>query len=334
MASVHNVTATQQDAISSGQQRKQTATTQNVGQAERWVSAIGGGALLVYGIARLDWLGAGIGLFGSGLLYRGVTGHSFTYQAVNFNTAQQRSPTVTEIPDKKGFRVQRALTINRLPEELYEFWSDVEKTPMYTPGISSVTKTGGRTSHWVAQGPFGRSVEWNGELLEDLPAKGIAWHVHGKPTTANAGRVHFEADPGRRGPDACIDAVGLEAHGTSLDSVYDMTRQKARMTTDRPHVLRQAIQACRKGGTVSIPGVYGGLLDKMPFGAAFAKGLTFKMGQTHVHRYLQPLLERIQKGEIDPSFVITHRLKLDEAPYAYDIFKHKEDGCIKVILKP
>ncbi|MDQ2887945.1 MAG: glutathione-dependent formaldehyde dehydrogenase [Chloroflexota bacterium] len=139
---------------------------------------------------------------------------------------------------------------------------------------------------------------------------------------------------GGRGPDACIDAVGLEAHGTSPDAVYDMTRQKARMTTDRPHVLRQAIQACRKGGTVSIPGVYGGLLDKMPFGAAFAKGLTFKMGQTHVHRYLQPLLERVQKGEIDPSFVITHRLKLDEAPYAYDIFKHKEDGCIKVVLKP
>jgi uncharacterized membrane protein len=199
MASVHNVATTQQDAISSGQQRKQTATTQNVGQAERWVSAIGGGALLVYGIARLDWLGAGIGLFGSGLLYRGVTGHSFTYQAVNFNTAQQRSPTVMEIPGKKGFRVQRALTINRSPEELYEFWSDVEKTPLYTPGISSVTKTGERTSHWVAQGPFGRSVEWNGELLEDLPAKGIAWHVHGKPTTANAGRVHFEADAGGRG---------------------------------------------------------------------------------------------------------------------------------------
>ncbi len=139
---------------------------------------------------------------------------------------------------------------------------------------------------------------------------------------------------GGRGPDACIDAVGLEAHGTSPDAVYDMTRQKIRMTTDRPHVLRQAIQACRKGGTVSIPGVYGGLLDKIPFGAAFAKGLTFKMGQTHVHRYLQPLLERVQKGEIDPSFVITHRLKLDEAPYAYDIFKHKEDGCIKVVLKP
>jgi threonine dehydrogenase-like Zn-dependent dehydrogenase len=99
-------------------------------------------------------------------------------------------------------------------------------------------------------------------------------------------------------------------------------------------VLRQAIQACGKGGTVSIPGVYGGFLDKIPFGAAFAKGLTFKMGQTHMQKYLRPLLERIQRGEIDPSFVITHRLRLDDAPHGYDIFKHKEDECIKVVLKP
>jgi threonine dehydrogenase-like Zn-dependent dehydrogenase len=99
-------------------------------------------------------------------------------------------------------------------------------------------------------------------------------------------------------------------------------------------VLRQAIHACRKGGTVSIPGVYGGFLDKIPFGAAFAKGLTFKMGQTHVMNYLHPLLERIERGEIDPSFVITHRLSLDEAPKAYQIFRDKQDACIKVVLKP
>jgi threonine dehydrogenase-like Zn-dependent dehydrogenase len=113
-----------------------------------------------------------------------------------------------------------------------------------------------------------------------------------------------------------------------------MTKQKTHLSTDRPHVLREAIQACRKGGTVSIPGVYGGFLDKIPFGAAFNKGLTFKMGQTHVQKYLQPLLERIEHGEIDPSFVITHTLRLDEAPHGYEIFKHKEDGCIKVVLKP
>ena len=139
---------------------------------------------------------------------------------------------------------------------------------------------------------------------------------------------------GGHGPDACIDAVGLESHGTSPDAILDTVKQKTRLGTDRPHVLRDAIQACRKGGTVSIPGVYGGFLDKIPFGAAFAKGLTFKMGQTHVHKYLKPLLNLIQEGQIDPSFVITHRLRLDDAPHAYDIFKHKEDNCIKVVLKP
>jgi len=139
---------------------------------------------------------------------------------------------------------------------------------------------------------------------------------------------------GGRGPDACIDAVGLEAHGTSPGELYDWAKMGLRMASDRPNVLRQCIQACRKGGTVSIPGVYGGLLDKIPFGAAFNKGLTFKMGQTHVQKYLQPLLERVQNGEIDPRFVITHRLPLDEAPEGYEIFKNKKDDCIKIVLKP
>src|SRR6185312_7919240 len=103
---------------------------------------------------------------------------------------------------------------------------------------------------------------------------------------------------------------------------------------DRPHVLREAIQACGKGGTVSIAGVYAGYIDHMPMGVAFAKGLTFKMGQTHVHRYLRPLLDRIVNDDIDPSFVVTHRLSLDEAPHAYEIFRDKQDDCIKVVLKP
>ncbi|MPZ23831.1 MAG: alcohol dehydrogenase catalytic domain-containing protein, partial [Dehalococcoidia bacterium] len=139
---------------------------------------------------------------------------------------------------------------------------------------------------------------------------------------------------GGRGPDSCIDAVGLEAHGGTVDAVYDRVKQALRLTFDRIHVLREAIQACRKGGTVSIPGVYGGFLDKVPFGAAFNKGLTLKMGQTHVPRYTGPLLERIQRGEVDPSFVITHRLGLEDAPGAYRMFREKEDGCIKVVLKP
>jgi threonine dehydrogenase-like Zn-dependent dehydrogenase len=137
-----------------------------------------------------------------------------------------------------------------------------------------------------------------------------------------------------RGPDACIEAVGLEAHGTTLDAYYDRVKTAVYLATDRPTALRQAIHACRKGGVVSIPGVYGGFLDKMPFGAAFAKGLTFKMGQTHVMKYLRPLLQRIEHGEIDPSFVITHRLPLDDAPAAYRLFRDKQDECIKVVLKP
>jgi threonine dehydrogenase-like Zn-dependent dehydrogenase len=139
---------------------------------------------------------------------------------------------------------------------------------------------------------------------------------------------------GGRGPDACIDAVGMEAHGVGIGNLYDQVKQTARMETDRPYVLREAITACRKGGVVSIPGVYGGFIDKVPMGAAMNKGLTFKMGQTHVHRYLRPLLERVQAGEIDPSFVISHRMSLDEAPEGYKIFRDKQDNCIKVVLKP
>jgi threonine dehydrogenase-like Zn-dependent dehydrogenase len=139
---------------------------------------------------------------------------------------------------------------------------------------------------------------------------------------------------GGRGPDACLDAVGMEAHGTDAMSFYDKAKQAVRLETDRPTALRQVMVACRKGGHVSLAGVYGGFLDKIPMGAAFNKGLTFKMGQTHVHKYLRPLLERIQNGEIDPSFVITHKMSLEDAPKGYEIFKHKKDNCIKVVLKP
>jgi threonine dehydrogenase-like Zn-dependent dehydrogenase len=139
---------------------------------------------------------------------------------------------------------------------------------------------------------------------------------------------------GGRGPDACIDAVGLEAHGATLDAYVDRAKTATFLATDRPSALRQAIHACRKGGIVSIPGVYGGFLDKIPLGAAFQKGLTLKMGQTHVMKYMKPLLERIERGEIDPSFVITHRLPLDEAPQAYRLFRDRKNECIKVVLKP
>jgi threonine dehydrogenase-like Zn-dependent dehydrogenase len=137
-----------------------------------------------------------------------------------------------------------------------------------------------------------------------------------------------------RGPDACIDAVGLEAHGLGLPGWYDSAKHKLWLETDRPTALRQAINACRKGGTVSIPGVYGGFIDKFPIGAAFAKGLTLRMGQTHVQKYAGTLLAQILAGEMDSSFVITHRLFLEDAPWAYQMFNDKEDACIKVVLKP
>ena len=139
---------------------------------------------------------------------------------------------------------------------------------------------------------------------------------------------------GGRGPDACIDAVGMEANGHGVQYRYDRIKQAMMLETDRPIVLRQAFLACRNGGTVSVPGVYGGLIDKVPFGAVMNRGITIKTGQTHMQRYMRPLLERIQKGEIDPSFVITHRLSLADAAEGYETFKNKEDECIKVVLTP
>ncbi|MFL6439539.1 MAG: zinc-dependent alcohol dehydrogenase [Terriglobales bacterium] len=139
---------------------------------------------------------------------------------------------------------------------------------------------------------------------------------------------------GNRGPDSCMDAVGMEASGHSLPFIVDRAKQAMKLSTDRPNVLRQCILACRKGGTVSVPGVYGGFLDKIPFGAAMNKGLTFKMGQTHMMRYMKPLLERIERGEIDPTFVISHRLPLSKAPEAYKMFRDKQDHCTKVVLDP
>ena len=139
---------------------------------------------------------------------------------------------------------------------------------------------------------------------------------------------------GGRGPDACIDAVGLEAHGVGFEDFYDQTKQKLRLETDRPHVLRQMMVACRKGGTLSIMGVYGGFVDKMPFGAAFNKGLTFRMGQMHGQKYMHLLLELVLNGKLDPSFVVTHTLPLEQAPHGYEIFQQKKDNCIKVVLKP
>lgn len=139
---------------------------------------------------------------------------------------------------------------------------------------------------------------------------------------------------GGRGPDACIDAVGMEAHAPGIFGAYDRAKQAMMLETDRPHALREAIMACRNAGTVSVVGVYGGFIDKFPFGSIMNRSLTIKAGQAHVQHYMPSLLARIQNGEIDPSFVITHHLPLDEAPQAYDLFHTKQEECIKVVLHP
>jgi threonine dehydrogenase-like Zn-dependent dehydrogenase len=139
-----------------------------------------------------------------------------------------------------------------------------------------------------------------------------------------------------KGPDKCIDAVGLEAHiGLKHpDSILDRAKQTLMLESDRPHVLREMIYVCRPAGVLSVPGVYGGLIDKFPMGALMQKGLTLRTGQTHVNRWANDLLKRIVEGEIDPSFVVTHTASLDQGPALYETFRDKEDGCIKVVLKP
>lgn len=138
-----------------------------------------------------------------------------------------------------------------------------------------------------------------------------------------------------RGPDRCIDCVDAESDaGASFDAMLDKAKAAVLLGTDRPHVLRETIMCCRKGGTISVPGVYIGLLDNIPFGAAMNKGLTFRMGQTHTQRYLAPLLAKVAEGEIDPSFIITHRASLEEGPDLYKAFRDKEQGCIKVVMRP
>ena len=177
-------------------------------------------------------------------------------------------------------------------------------------------------------------------LIERVPERLALARANSAVETINFDEVESVYDrlmemTGGRGPDSCIDAVGTEAHGLgAFDAVLDKAKAAVKLGTDRPHVLREAIMCCRKGGTLSVPGVYVGLLDKVPFGAAMNMGLTIKTGQTHVQRYTAPLLEKILAGDIDPSFIITHRLGLDQAPDAYKTFRDKQDGCIKVVLKP
>ena len=232
-----------------------------------------------------------------------------------------------------------------LADEQVLFLSDIFPTG-YMAAENCQMEPGDTIAIWGC-GPVGQFAIQSAWLLgagrviaiDTIPERLRMAEVYGKAET-----IDFEQDDvydrlmemtNGRGPDRCIDAVGAEAHaGGSVDAILDQAKAALYLGTDRPHVLREAIMCCRKGGTISIPGVYIGFLDKIPFGAAMNKGLTFKMGQTHMHRYMRPLLERIEKGEIDPSRIITHRLTLSDGPDAYKTFRDKKDGCIKVVMRP
>ena len=269
---------------------------------------------------------AGAGLFGYSHLMGGYAGGQAQFARVPF-------------ADVGAFRVPAGLA-----DEQVLFLSDIFPTGFMAAENCEI-KPGHVIAVWGC-GPVGQFTIRSAFLLGAERVIAID-RFHERLKMARAGGAEIinyeEVDDlveelkwmtGGRGPDAVVDAVGLEAHGTGIAAIYSYSRQRMKLSLDRSMVLLQVIQACAKGAVVSIPGVYGGILDKLPFGAAFGKGLIFKMGQTHVHRYRESLLEKVQTGAIDPSFVITHRLPLDQGPEAYRIFRDKQDECIKVVLDP
>ncbi len=225
------------------QQGDQNVATRNVGQTERWISGVSGGLLAAYGVFRRDWLGTGIAIVGSALFYRGASGHSFIYQAMKISTAEQQPnfapgipKTVSSIPGKRGLRVQRSMTVNRSAEDLFNYWYDIEKAPRYMDYIQSVMRTGERTSHWVAQGPMNKTIEWNSELLQVVPNKSISWHAHGKPTTANAGKVSFDSAPNGHGTIVTLELDFLQfqgALGTGIGNLIGHIPEKQALETLR-----------------------------------------------------------------------------------------------------
>lgn len=270
---------------------------------------------------------SGAGLFGYSHLYGGYPGGQAEYVRVPFADV---GPCV--VPPA-------------LSNEQALFLSDILPTA-YMAAENCGIRPGDTVAVWGA-GPVGLLTMACARVLGAERVIGIdRWPARLRlaESRAKAETIDYEQTPdvveelkqrtGGRGPDACVDAVGMEAHGASLDAVYDRAKHMLMLATDRPHVLREALQACRKGGTVSIPGVYGGVLDKVPFGAAFAKGLTLRMGQTHVHRYMRPLLALIEAGRLDPTFVITHRWPLSRGPEAYRVFRDKADDSVKFVLNP
>lgn len=272
---------------------------------------------------------SGSGLFGYSHMLGGYAGGQAEYVRVPYADVGP-----CKIPD--GLTDEQAL-----------FLSDILPTG-YMAAENANIQPGDTVAVWGC-GPVGQfaiqSAWWLGAerviAIDHVPRRLELAREFGRAETINFDEesvvdVLHEMTAGM-GPDCCIDAVGLEAHGATADAIYDRVKQAMYMATDRLHALRQAIYCCRKGGTVSVPGVYGGVLDKVPFGAAFGKGLKMAMGQTHVHNYMKPLLERIAgngHAGFDPTYIISHRISLDEAPQAYATFNKRKGECIKVVMHP
>ncbi|HEY0518262.1 MAG TPA: zinc-dependent alcohol dehydrogenase [Ilumatobacteraceae bacterium] len=234
---------------------------------------------------------------------------------------------------------------NDLSDEQVLFLSDILPTGYMGAEMCDI-KPGDVVAVWGA-GPVGQFAIASAYLLgaeRVIAIDHVEYRLAMARDKAGAETINFEDTDvnqalkemtGGRGPDACIDAVGMEAqHGSGVIEAYDRVKQAVRSETDRPHVLRQAITSCRNGGVVSVIGVYGGFVDKFPMGSLMNRSITIRSGQCHVHKYMRPLLEHIEAGRLDPTFIITHRLPLDQAPNGYETFKHKEEECVKVVLKP
>jgi threonine dehydrogenase-like Zn-dependent dehydrogenase len=279
--------------------------------------------------AELLWGHSPAGLFGYSHLLGGYAGGQAQYARVPFADIGH-----IKVPDG-------------LSDEQVLFLSDIFPTG-YMAAENCDIEAGDTVAVWGC-GPVGQFAIKSAFLLgaerviaiDKVPERLRLAREQGGAEAINYEEVDSVLDvlkdiTGGRGPDRCIEAVGLEAngHAHAVQYTYDRVKQAVMAETDRPIALREAMLACRNGGTLSVPGVYGGFVDKLPFGSVMNRSVTIKTGQTHVHRYLEPLLKRVQNGEVDPSFVITHRLKLDDAPEAYRMFRDKEDECIKVVLKP
>jgi len=234
---------------------------------------------------------------------------------------------------------------NNLPDEKLLFLTDIFPTGFMAAENANI-QAGDTVAVWGC-GPVGQfciksaqllgatniiAIDNTLERLELARTKGGATHtINYEETDVLEALADLTAG---RGPDSCIDAVGMEAHGVNLLAKYEAVKQALKLQMDRPTVIRQMVHACKKGGTLSVPGVYAGWIDKFPFGVIFGKGLTVKCGQTHIHKYMRSLIGRVEAGEVDLSYIITHSLPLSEGPSAYKVFTEREDRCIKVVMKP